>query len=115
MRRAARADANQPEIVEALRKVGAKVAHLHVAPGLLDLLVGFRGRLYWVEVKDGRKKPSDRELTPAEKTVFKEWREFVEVGAIAKVESVDDAMRVIGLDTRNSDGPRFSGCSDGER
>lgn len=97
MRRAARIDANQPEIVAALRKVGAKVAHLHVAPGLLDLLVGFRGRLYWMEVKNSALPPSARTLTEAEEVVFSEWREFVAVGAIAKVESVEQALRVIGL------------------
>ena len=61
MRRyAARRDANEGEIVRALEKVGASVLRLHD----IDLLVGFRGRNYLLEVKDGRKSPSNRPLTP---------------------------------------------------
>ena len=40
---AARVDANQPEIVKALRGVGATVQHLHkVGQGCPDLMVGWR-------------------------------------------------------------------------
>ena len=64
MRRAARADSNQAEIVDALRKVGASVQPIHtVGGGVPDLLVGFRGQNYLFEVKDGEKAPSDRRLT----------------------------------------------------
>jgi len=65
MRRAARTDANQAELVKALRKVGATVQPLHaVGSGCPDLLVGFRGVNYLIEVKDGEKSPSQRVLTP---------------------------------------------------
>ena len=44
MRRAARIDRNQPEIVKALRQVGAHVTSLAaVGDGVPDLLVGFQG------------------------------------------------------------------------
>lgn len=56
MRRAAHIDANQPEIVEALRKLGATVTSLAgVGKGCPDLLVGYRGLTLLVEVKDRRK------------------------------------------------------------
>ena len=59
MSRAKRVDANQGEIVDALRAVGAKVQPLHmVGEGVPDLLVRYRGDLHLVEVKDGRKPPT---------------------------------------------------------
>jgi|GEM_PF-5567154 len=59
MRRSARIDRNQPEIVEALRKLGASVQPLHTAhDGIPDLLVGYQGRNFLLEVKDGTKPPS---------------------------------------------------------
>lgn len=50
--RAARADSNQAEIVNAFRGQGASVFSLHrVGAGCPDLLVGFAGRTLLVEVK----------------------------------------------------------------
>ncbi|VXB24233.1 conserved hypothetical protein [Burkholderia sp. 8Y] len=75
MRRAARVDANQPEIVAALRKVGASVTPIHaVGQGCPDLLVGFRGRTLVLEVKDGSKPPSARKLTDDEAVWFGNWK-----------------------------------------
>lgn len=51
MRRAARIDANQPEIVKALRAIhGVTVALEHD-----DIFVGYKGRNYWFEIKDPEK------------------------------------------------------------
>jgi len=48
----ARVDSNQPEIVAALRKAGCSVQHLHmVGAGCPDLLVGYEGVNYLMEVK----------------------------------------------------------------
>lgn len=70
MRRAARVDANQAEIVKAIRKIGAEVTHLHtIGKGVADLLVSFRQKWFVLEVKDGAKCASARELTPDEE----EW------------------------------------------
>jgi hypothetical protein len=75
MRRAARIDANQPEIVKALRAVGASVQILSaVGHGCPDILVGYQGRNFLFEIKDGSKPPSDRRLTPAEEKWFGAWR-----------------------------------------
>jgi hypothetical protein len=93
MRRAARVDRNQPEIVQALRQVGASVQHLHhVGKGCPDILVGFQGLNYLMEIKDGDKPPSRRRLTDDEAEWFAQWN-----GYAAIVENVDDALRVIGL------------------
>lgn len=68
MRRAARVDANQVEVVKALRKIGATVTPIHViGKGVSDLLVSFRQRWLVLEVKDGAKPPSKRALTLDEK------------------------------------------------
>lgn len=95
MRRAAKVDRNQPEIVAALRDVGASVQPLHsVGKGCPDLLVGFRGANYLLEVKDGRLAPSDRKLTAAQAEWHPAWR-----GHATVVKSVDEALKAIGVDS----------------
>jgi hypothetical protein len=93
MRRAAAVDANQPEIVAALRKVGATVEILSgVGKGCPDLLVGYKKRNYLMEVKDGDKVPSARRLTSDEREWHDEWR-----GDVLIVESIDQALAAIGV------------------
>lgn len=91
MRRAARVDANQEQIVSALRACGAYVRIVTQGDGLPDLLVGYRGYTLLLEVKDGRKPPSARKLTEAEEKFFQEWKG----GLLAKVESVDEALDIL--------------------
>lgn len=92
MKRAAKIDANQPEIVAALRKVGASVRSLAaVGKGCPDLLVGFRGANYLIEVKDGEKQPSARALTKKQRTFFYTWEGHARVAL-----DVDEALRIIG-------------------
>lgn len=89
--RAARVDANQPEVVAALRQMGCSVQPLHtVGKGCVDLLVGFRGVNVLIEVKDGSKPPSERKLTPDQVEWHREWN-----GQVAVAESVDDAIRIV--------------------
>lgn len=45
-----------------------------VGAGFPDLVVGLAGRTYLVEVKDGRKAPSARRLTPLEEKFREGWR-----------------------------------------
>ena len=57
MRRAAKVDGNQAEIVSALRQVGAEVQSLaSVGQGVPDLLVGFRSRNFLLECKQAKAK-----------------------------------------------------------
>ena len=52
MRLRARTDENQREIVAALRKAGRSVVTLHqVGKGVPDLLVGYRGQNFLLEIK----------------------------------------------------------------
>jgi hypothetical protein len=92
MRRAAAVDRNQAEIVRALRRVGASVEDTHaVGRGFVDLVVGFRGANYLLEVKDGGKRPSERALTPDEIRWHALW-----CGQRAVVLSAEGALRAVG-------------------
>lgn len=65
MRRAAKVDANQGQIVQALKVRGATVQSLAtIGKGCPDLLVGYKKVTLLIEVKDGNKPPSQRKLTP---------------------------------------------------
>ncbi|RSN88691.1 PDDEXK family nuclease [Acinetobacter nosocomialis] len=91
MRRAAKVDANQTEIVKALRQVGASVQSLaSTGKGCPDLLVGFRGTNYLMEIKDGQKVKSARKLTTDQIEWHESWR-----GKVFVVESTDQALEVI--------------------
>jgi Holliday junction resolvase len=89
--RAARTDHNQTEIVNALRKLGCSVAVTSaLGKGFPDLVVGWRGRNYLLEIKDGKKTASKRKLTPDEQKFHDFW-----LGEVKVVESVDDAYRAV--------------------
>lgn len=91
MRRAARIDENQPEIVKGLRRVGASVQSLAaVGNGCPDLLVAFEGETYLLEIKNPDVPRNDRELTPEQERWHSEWK-----GIINVVETLDQAIKVI--------------------
>lgn len=92
MRRAARTDANQEQVVSALRAAGARVLSLApVGAGVPDLLVGHRGRLLLLEVKDGAKSPSRRRKTAAQERFFAEWADL----PISLVDGPESALRAL--------------------
>lgn len=65
---AARADRNQPSIVDTFRKLGCMVQHTHmVGGGCFDLMISIDFLNIWVEVKDGNKVPSARTFTDPQK------------------------------------------------
>ena len=84
---AARADANQAEIVNALRTAGASVQHLHtVGGGCPDLLVGYHGYNYLLEIKTPHGKAN-----PIQVCWFREW-----LGQAEIVRNIDEALIAIG-------------------
>ena len=92
MKYAAARDGNQPDIVQALRMVGASVIPCHtVGKGFPDLVVGYQGINYLIEIKDPAQPKHRHELTPAQVDFHRDWR-----GQIAKVFTVKEAMAVIG-------------------
>lgn len=93
MRRAARTDENHVEVTNALRKVGATVASAHqMGMGFPDLVVGYRGKNFLMELKDGNKPAWERKLNKMQVKWHEDWR-----GQVCVVESVDEALQVIGV------------------
>lgn len=94
--RAARVDANQAKIVEALRAIGCKVyVSSSFGQGFPDLVVGYRGRVFLLEVKDGDKPPSAQRLTPDQVKFHAEWEGlplFVVNSVEAALSAVDTAI-----------------------
>jgi len=85
IRRAARVDANQAQVVSALRAAGAYVWIIGLP---VDLLVGYNGKQYLFEIKDGPSKP----LTRLQQDFFGNWCG----GSLHRINSPDEALRVIG-------------------
>lgn len=86
MRKRARVDQNQREIIEALRATGCSV--LSLAPlgnGAPDILASRGPRLRLMEIKDGK-----GALTEDQEDFHRDWN-----GAIAIVRSVDEALAVM--------------------
>jgi hypothetical protein len=94
MRRAAKIDANQDAVVSALRAAGATVQSLAaVGKGVPDLLVGHQGQTFLIEVKDGKKVPSARQLTEDQVKWHSEWKG----GLLAVAEGPEQALKIIGV------------------
>lgn len=93
MRRNARTDSNQQEIVTALRNSGAVVLILSQLKNCFDCLVCYNRSIFMVEIKDGNKPKSARKLTKGEL----EFKSKVEsVGCkYWVIESVDEALSMI--------------------
>ena len=87
MRTAAKRDANEREIIDALERIGCTVYQMDRP---VDLAVGYRARNFFIEVKDGNKPPSRRKLTKDQKTFFKMWK-----GQVRQVETVDEALDLV--------------------
>jgi len=103
MRRAARTDDNHEQIVKALRAVGATVQSLAaVGRGVPDLLVGYQGKTFLLEIKDGSKSLSQRQLTEDQMRFHDDWTG----GPLLVVESVNAAWAAIGIMTKVSHEPK---------
>ena len=80
MRRAAKIDDNQPEIVAALRKAGWSVQSIaSMGCGVPDLLIGRGGLNLLLEVKDGKKPKSKRMLTEDKRDWHESWNGNVRI------------------------------------
>ena len=94
--RAAKIDANQNEIVEALRKIGCSVQILSsVGKGCPDLVVGipfgtYGGLNIMMEIKDGNKPPSAQKLTSDQERWHSNW-----LGHKVVVNSIESAIDAV--------------------
>lgn len=90
-------DANEPEIVAALQAVGATVVRLDKP---VDLLVGYRGANYLIEVKlpaGSRGGTAHSAPTDGQVVFFATWR-----GKASLVRTPEDALHAIGARTREN-------------
>jgi len=85
MRYAARVDANQQQVVSALRAAGAYVWIIGLP---VDLLVGYKNHTWLMEVKDGPRK----RLTALQEDFFANWGG----GTLCRVDGPEAALRMIG-------------------
>jgi hypothetical protein len=84
--RAAKIDQNQPGIVNGLMKLGASVQILNqVKRGAPDLLIGFRGKNYLIEIKSDHGR-----LNNDQKMWHGTWN-----GQVAVAHDLDEAIKVI--------------------
>ena len=75
MRKRARVDANQKKIVSQLREIGCSVLHTHqLGKGAPDIIVGYKGKNYLIEIKDGDKPLAQQKLTLDEIKFQAEWQ-----------------------------------------
>jgi hypothetical protein len=86
MRRAARVDANQTAVVSALRAAGAYIWIIGLP---VDLLVGYKGHTFLVEIKDGPKK----RLTGLQADFFENWSG----STLVRIDGPEAALRMIGV------------------
>ena len=80
-----RVDANQQEIVDALRKIGADV---FIIGRPVDLLVGYRKRNFLLEVKTETAKP--RKDQQKQRDWIKDWK-----GQVRIVTNAEEAIRLV--------------------
>ena len=86
MRRAARVDANQIQIVSALRSAGAYVWIIGLP---VDLLVGYKNHTFLVEIKTNSKK----KFTKLQTDFFENWSG----GTLSRIDCPEAALRMIGV------------------
>ena len=88
-----RQDQNSGEIVSALRAAGACVRHIDGAMGIggvPDLLVGYAGVTWLLEVKGPRGR-----LNPDQETFRRDW--LGKGGPVATVRTVAEALAAVGI------------------
>ena len=86
-------DRNHAEIRDQLRKLGVFVWDTHtLGNGFPDLLCVVRKEAVLLEVKDPKKIPSKRRLTPQERDFFKAYP-----GPIFVVTTVEQALTALGV------------------
>lgn len=100
-RYATKRDLNEPEIVAALRAVGATVVQLDRP---VDLLVGYKRKTMLMEIKQPGElvksgKPKHK-LTEGQEKFFAEWQG----GDLLTVRSVEQALACLGVKAKRGEG-----------
>lgn len=89
-----RPDGNQAEIIAELRKVGASVVDTSAVgiPGFPDLVAGFRGQTFLLEVKNPATRYGRKGLNANQKAALSVWNGAAPI----VVRDGDEALRAIG-------------------
>lgn len=91
MRKYGKTDSNQTEIVSKLRQLGVSVfSTASMGDGFPDIVVGSKGVNYLIELKDGKKPPSQRKLTADEIKFHNSWK-----GSVHVANSFEECLEVI--------------------
>jgi hypothetical protein len=92
VRRAARVDENQAEIVDCLRGIpDCTVLVLSaVGSGCPDVMVGYRGANFLFEIKNPKKPKADQELTDDQRKFHGAWK-----GQVQKVFSLKEIVTTL--------------------
>lgn len=86
-----RSDANQLEIIDFCRSIGASVQVISMVDNFVDLCVGFMGVNYLFEVKGKKTK-----VTPEQKRLHVTWS-----GKIHVIRSIEDVIAVMPISDTN--------------
>jgi hypothetical protein len=87
LRTVSRVDTNQPAVVKALRAIGCSILYTHQLKNCFDILVGYRGRTFLMEIKATEKD----QLTAGEAEFQRTWRG----SPYHIVYSVDQALAIV--------------------
>lgn len=87
-----RTDANQKLLVNQLRKIpNVSVFTTHtIGKGFPDVVIGYKGFNYLIEIKDGEKSKSQKKLTEAEELFHFDWN-----GQVAICENLNDILSLL--------------------
>lgn len=91
VRTKSRKDSNHKQIVDGLRRYGATVLDTSQLKNCFDILVGYNGVNYIIEIKDGKKSKSQTKLTDGEKDFKNTWKG----GKYHIAYSLDQAIEII--------------------
>ena len=95
---ARRTDDNHREVIDGFRAAMPEATVFDLSgtgKGCPDVMVGWRGRNYLFEIKDGGKAPSRRDLTDAQKDFHGSWQ-----GQVAVVTTAAEMAAVIARECR---------------
>ena len=89
---AKRTDSNHKEILKLCREIpGLSVFSTHeIGKGFPDIVIGYKGFNYLVEIKDGAKSASHRKLTDSEVKFHSTWK-----GLVSIVTNRDDLLTLL--------------------
>jgi Holliday junction resolvase len=91
---ASRVDNNHKEIVIALKEAGASIIDMaKLGGGLPDLIVGYKGQTFLVEIKNLKTQYGRAGLNKNQKKWLQEWTG----GPFSMVTDVESALRAIGF------------------